>query len=187
MTVPRSLITSAAASPRKQSLWQRFWSRSNERAGYLFVLPSFVHLLVFLGIPLFFSLYLSFTDWRGPNLQNAPFIGLENYEFLFGDRRFWLAMKNTAYFTALFVPGGMIVSLLVALVMNQKLRGVYFFRTLFFMPVISSWVAVSIIWITLLDPQAGILNYVLEQFGIAPVNWLGSTDTAMIAVVIIAI
>jgi multiple sugar transport system permease protein len=187
MNVPQPLTAAADYSPTKRSLWQRFWSRSNERVGYLFVLPSLVHLIVFLGIPLFFSLYLSFTDWRGPNLQNAPFIGLENYEFLFGDRRFWLAMRNTAYFTALFVPGGMIVSLLVALVMNQKLKGVYLFRTLFFMPVISSWVAVSIIWITLLDPQVGILNYVLQQFGIAPVNWLGSPDTAMIAVVIIAI
>src|SRR5215207_1066588 len=187
MNVPQSLTATTEYSPKKQSLWQRFWSRSNERVGYLFVLPSLVHLIIFIGIPLFFSLYLSFTDWRGPNLQNAPFIGLENYEFLFGDRRFWLAMRNTAYFTALFVPGGMIVSLLVALVMNQKLKGVYLFRTLFFMPVISSWVAVSIIWITLLDPQVGILNYVLQQFGIAPVNWLGSPDTAMIAIVIIAI
>src|SRR5215213_7058508 len=112
MTIPRQFTAASTYSPPKQTLWQRFWSRSNERIGYLFVLPSFVHLLVFLGIPLVFSLYLSFTDWRGPNLQNAPFIGLENYQFLFGDRRFWLAMRNTAYFTALFVPGGMIVSLL---------------------------------------------------------------------------
>lgn len=173
--------------PKKQNIWQRFWSRSNERAGYLFVLPSFIHLLLFLLIPLVFSLYLSFTNWRGPNLQNAPFIGLENYEYLFGDRLFWQAMRNTAWYTLLYVPGGMIVSLLVALVMNQKLKGVYFFRTLFFMPVISSWVAVSIIWITLLDPQAGILNYVLQELGLPKANWLGDPNTAMIAIVIISI
>ncbi len=173
--------------PPQPSLWKRFWSRSNERVGYLFILPSLIHLLVFLLIPLVFSLYLSFTDWRGPNPQNALFIGLENYQFLLGDRRFWEAMRNTAYYTALFVPGGMIASLIVALVMNQKLKGVNFFRTLFFMPVISSWVAVSIIWITLLDPQVGILNYLLQQVGIAPVNWLGTPGTAMIAIVIIAI
>lgn len=167
-------------------LWHRFWSRSNERVGYLFIAPALVHLLVFVLIPLAFSAYLSFTDWRGPNLQSAPFIGFENYEFLLGDRLFWAAMKNTLAFTALFVPLSMVVSLAVAVVMNQKLRGVWLFRTLFFMPVISSWVAVSIIWITLLDPQAGILNYILEQFGIAPVNWLGDPTSALFAIVLIA-
>lgn len=174
-------------TPRKINLWTRFWSRANERVGYLFILPSLVHLVIFLLVPLVFSLYLSMTDWRGPNLQSANFIGIENYQFLFGDRSFWNAMRNTAYYTLLFVPGGMIVSLLVALVMNQKLRGVYIFRTLFFMPVISSWVAVSVVWITLLDPNAGILNYVLRQIGIPPVNWLGDPATAMPSIVIISI
>lgn len=166
--------------------WRQFWSRSNERIGYLFIAPAFLHLLVFVLIPLAFSAYLSFTDWRGPNMQNAPFIGFKNYEFLMGDRLFWAAMKNTLLYTVLFVPISMAVSLGVAVVMNQKLRGVWFFRTLFFIPVISSWVAVSIIWITLLDPQAGILNYVLEQLGIPGVNWLGDPATALLAIVIIA-
>ena len=187
MAITGRLGTADTYVPKKQNLWQRFWSRSNERAGYLFILPSLLHLLVFLLIPLVFSLYLSFTNWRGPNLQNAPFIGLENYQYLFRDRLFWEAMQHTAYYTLLYVPGVMIASLLVALVMNQKLRAVYFFRTLFYMPVISSWVAVSIIWITLLDPQVGILNYVLQQVGLAPVNWLGDPSTAMIAIVIISI
>lgn len=176
-----------AGVQKKPNFWQRFWSRSNERAGYLFILPSFIHLIVFLVIPLAFSLYLSFTDWRGPNFQNAPFIGLENYQFLMGDRRFWNAMKNSLYYTVLSVPLGMAISLLVALVMNQNLKGVYIFRTLFFMPVISSWVAVSVVWITLLDPQAGILNYVLKQLGLPPANWLGDPLTAMPAVVMISI
>lgn len=180
-------MTQGVYAPSKLSFWQRFWSRSNERVGYLFVLPSFLHLVIFLVIPLIFSLYLSLTDWRGTNWQNAPFIGLENYQFLLGDRSFWNSMRNTAYYALLSVPGGMIVSLLVALVMNQKLRGIYIFRTLFFMPVISSWVAVSVVWITLLDPNAGILNYVLRQIGIPPVNWLGDINTAMPSIVIISI
>lgn len=179
--------TAHAYTPAQPNLWRRFWSRSNERIGYLFILPSFIHLLIFLLIPLAFSLYLSMTDWRGTNWQNAPFVGLDNYQFLFGDRAFWNAMRNTGYYALLSVPGGMAASLLVALVMNQKLKGVYFFRTLFFMPVISSWVAVSVVWITLLDPNAGILNYVLQQFGIEPINWLGNPATAMPAIVLIAI
>ncbi len=167
--------------------WQRFWGRSNERVGYLFILPSLLHLVVFLLIPLLFSFYLSFTDWRGTNFYSAPFIGTANYEFMIGDRRWWNAMGNSAYYTLLAVPLGMIISLAIALVMNQALRGVNIFRTLFFMPVISSWVAVSVIWITLLDPRAGILNYVLQLFGLPGVNWLGDPATAMPSLVLITI
>ena len=180
-------VTTAAVRPARLNLWQRFWSRTNERAGYLFILPSLVHLMVFAFIPLGFSFFLSFTDWRGTNFYSAPWIGLENYQFLLDDRRFWNAMQNSLYYTVLSVPLGMAVSLLVAMVMNQRLRGVYVFRTLFFMPVISSWVAVSVVWITLLDPQAGILNYVLTTLGLPSVNWLGDPATAMPSIVIIAI
>lgn len=167
--------------------WRHFWGLSNQRAGYLFILPSLVHLLLFLALPLVFSFFLSFRDWTRPSITNAPYIGLDNYAFLLGDRRFWQAMLNSAYYTALAVPLGMAISLGIALIMNQKLRGVYIFRTLFFMPVISSWVAVSIIWLTLLDPNAGVVNYVLGLVGIPPVNWLGNPATAMPALVIIAI
>jgi len=167
--------------------WRRFWSRSNERVGYLFILPSFVHLILFLVIPLVFSLYLSFTDWRGTNFYSAPFVGTANYEFMLGDRRWWNAMANSGYYTLLSVPLGMAASLLIALVMNMKLRGVNLFRTLFFMPVISSWVAVSVIWITLLDPQAGLVNYALQSLGLPTVNWLGDPASAMPSLVLITI
>ncbi|HEX2864650.1 MAG TPA: sugar ABC transporter permease [Deinococcales bacterium] len=177
-TVPKSW-------PRK-SLWARFWGLWNEKIGYLFILPSFAHLTLFLLVPLAFSLYLSFHDWNGPSFQNAPYIGLDNYNFMLGDFRFWNALKNSAYYTVLAVPLGMIVSLGMAVVMNLKLRGSYFFRTLFFMPVISSWVAVSVVWITLLDPNAGVLNYILSLVGLPGVNWLGDPRWAMIAIVIVA-
>lgn len=172
--------------PRK-NLWQRFWSRSNEKIGYLFVLPSLVHILAFLFIPLVFSFFLSFRDWTRPSFQDAPYIGLENYEFLMGDNRFWQAISNSIYYTALAVPMGMAFSLAIALVMNQKLKGVNLFRTLFFMPVVSSWVAVSIIWLTLLDPNVGIVNYVLGLFGISGPNWLGDPRSAMPSIALIAI
>jgi len=167
--------------------WRRFWSRSNEKIGYMFILPSLVHILAFLLIPLIFSFFLSFRDWTKPSFQNAPYIGLENYTFLLGDRRFWQAMGNSAYYTVLAVPLGMVFSLAIAVVMNQKLKGVYFFRTLFFMPVISSWVAVSIIWLTLLDPNVGIVNYVLGLIGIPKINWLGDPRSAMPSIVLISI
>jgi multiple sugar transport system permease protein len=167
--------------------WRHFWSRSNERAGYLFILPSLLHLILFLVVPLVFSFFLSFTDWRGTNFYDAPYVGLANYEFMLGDKRWWNAMLNSGYFTLLSVPFGMAISLLIALVMNMKLRGRYFFRTLFFMPNISSWVAVSVIWITLLDPQAGMVNYLLQTVGLPAVNWLGDPASAMPSLVLITI
>ena len=184
------MLNNPAASTRvarSPGLWRRFWSRSNEKVGYLFILPSLVHLIAFLLIPLVFSFFLSFRDWSRPSFQDAPYIGLENYSFLMGDRRFWQAMGNSAYYTALSVPLGMAFSLAIAVVMNQKLKGVNFFRTLFFMPVVSSWVAVSIIWLTLLDPNVGIVNYVLGWFGIPSINWLGDPRSAMPAIVLISI
>jgi len=183
-TIP---LASNTAMIKPKNFWKRFTGRSNERAGYLFILPSFIHLIFFLVIPLGFSLYLSFRAWNGPSFQNAPFVGLENYRFMLGDDRFWHAMLNSAYFTVLSVPLGLAISLVVALVMNQALRGVNIFRTLFFMPVISSWVAVSIIWITLLDPNVGILNYVLSLVHLPPINWLGDPHWAMPSLVIITI
>lgn len=172
---------------RPPGLWRRFWSRSNERVGYLFILPSFIHLLIFLLIPVGFSFFLSFRDWDQPKFQDAPYIGLDNYDFLMGDKRFWHAMGNTAYYTALSVPLGMALSLAVAAILNQKLRGVNLFRILFFIPVISSWVAVSIIWVTLLDPNVGIVNYLLKLVGLPSVNWLGDPRSAMPSLVLISI
>ena len=103
--------------PRK-NLWQRFWSRSNERIGYLFILPSLVHIIAFLFIPLVFSFFLSFRDWTRPSFQDAPYIGLGNYEFLMGDNRFWQAISNSIYYTVLAVPMGMAFSLVIALVLS---------------------------------------------------------------------
>jgi multiple sugar transport system permease protein len=185
------MIREATLPPAKTAsspgLWRRFWGRSNEKAGYLFILPSFIHLLVFLLIPVLFSFFLSFRDWKKPQFQDAPYIGLDNYSFLMSDKRFWQAMGNSAYYTALSVPLGMAISLGIAVVLNQKLKGVYLFRTLFFMPVISSWVAVAIIWATLLDPNAGIVNYLLSLVGLPKVNWLGDPRSAMPSIALISI
>lgn len=166
---------------------KRFFSKSNERVGYLFILPSFLHLVLFLVIPLVFSLYLSFTDWNKPSISNATFVGLKNFAFLIGDHRFWQAMLNSGYYTLLAVPLGLFASLMIALVMNMNLKGQTAFRTMFFMPVISSWVAVSVVWITLLDPNVGIVNYLIGLVGLGKINWLGDPRWAMPAIVIIAI
>lgn len=159
--------------------------RSSERAGYLFILPATLHLLLFALLPIIFSLYLSFHEWTSPSFLSAPFVGLDNYLALLSDDPFWHAMRNTAYYTILSVPLGMAVSLAMALVVNRKLRGINIFRAVFFLPVITSWVAVSVIWITLLSPDAGVVNYVLQSLGMPGQQWLDDPHWAMFAIVLI--
>ncbi len=157
----------------------------NERAGYLFILPATAHLLLFALLPIAFSLYLSFHEWTSPSFLSAPFVGLDNYLALLSDDPFWHAMRNTAYFTILSVPFGMAVSLALALLVNRKLPGISAFRAVFFLPVVSSWVAVSVIWITLLSPDAGLVNYLLQLLHLPGQNWLDDPNMAMFAIVMI--
>jgi multiple sugar transport system permease protein len=181
-------MTTATAPrpPARRGLWRRFWGRWNQREGYLFVFPSFAHLLLFFLIPLGFSLWLSFHDWRGLITRDIPFVGLDNYRFMLEDTRWWRAVRNTLYYTFVSVPLGMVVSLAIALVMNLRLRGVYLFRAMFFLPVVTSWVAVSIVWLWVLDGNIGLLNYALGLIGIEGPRWLENPQTSMLALIIIA-
>ncbi|MEV4534352.1 sugar ABC transporter permease [Asanoa sp. NPDC049518] len=171
--------------PSGQRPARRRRRRRNERVGYLFILPATAHLVLFALVPILFSLYLSFHEWTSPSFLDAPFVGLDNYVSLFSDDPFWHAMYNTAYYTVLSVPIGMAVSLALAVVVNQKLRGVNVFRAVFFMPVITSWVAVSVIWITLLSPDAGLVNYLFRLLHLPQQNWLDDPHAAMFAIVLI--
>lgn len=171
----------------KDGLWARFWGRSNERAGYLFILPATAHLIVFLLIPIVFSLYLSVHEWSRPDFLGAPFVGLQNYIDLLSDEPFWRSMQNTAIYTVLSVPLGMAVSLALAVAVNRRLPGINVFRAIFFLPVITSWVAVSVIWITLLSPDAGVLNYFFQSLGLPKQHWLDDPNWAMFAIVVITI
>jgi multiple sugar transport system permease protein len=159
--------------------------RRSERVGWLFILPATAHLLLFALVPIGFSLYLSFHEWSSPSFLGAPFVGFDNYISLFSDDPFWHAMWNTAYYTVLSVPIGMAVSLALAVAVNQKLRGMNVFRAVFFMPVITSWVAVSVIWITLLSPDAGLVNYLFDVLHLPAQNWLDDPHAAMFAIVLI--
>lgn len=171
---------------KRRSVWRRLTSRWNQREGYLFIFPSLAHLILFFLIPLGFSLWLSFHDWRGLVTRNIPFVGLENYRFMLGDTRWWGAVRNTLYYTFVSVPLGMLVSLGIALIMNLKIRGVYIFRAMFFLPVVTSWVAVSIVWLWLLDGNIGLLNQALGAIGIDGPRWLENPKTAMLALILIA-
>ena len=153
--------------------------------GYSFLAPSFLHLVVFVFVPLLFSLYLSFHRWN-VILPEKPFVGLENFKTLLRDRLFWKAMKNTAIYT-LHVPVGMAISLGVAVMLNQRIRGVNFFRTLYFLPSVSSFVAIAMVWIWLYQPQYGLINFILRKLGLGTLPWLSSPSTALISIMIMSI
>ena len=109
--------------------------RRSARSGWLFILPSFAHLAVFVLFPILFALYLSLHRWDVLK-PHKPFVGLTNYTHLLGDPLFWNAMFNSAYYAVVSVPLGMVVALAVAVLVHQKLRGTALFRTLFYLPTI---------------------------------------------------
>jgi multiple sugar transport system permease protein len=151
----------------------------------LFLLPNLLGFLVFILWPLIASFGLSFTSWD--LLTPIKWIGLENYKTLISDQVFWKVLWNTIYFTVGTVPVGIILSLFLAIALNQKIKGIKIFRALYFLPVISSLVAVAVVWQWLYNPPFGLLNYLLSLVGIDGPNWLSSTTWAMPAVIITSI
>lgn len=186
MTISRTAAAPVAVKPPRGERLP-FFSRHNERSGYLFVLPASAHLILFVVTPILFSIYLSFHEWTTPTFLEAPFVGLHNYQALFSDEPFWHAIRNTLVYTAMSVPLGMAASLGLAVLVNRRIPGINVFRAMFFLPVITSWVAVSVVWITVLAPEGGLLNYLFGQVGLPGQNWLNSERWAMFALVVITI
>ena len=155
--------------------------------GYLFVAPAVVHLLVFAMIPIGWAFWISLHNWNFFKSEK-PFVGGENYSKVFGDERFWNALKNSAIYTLFSVPLGMAVALLVAILVGQKLKGMPFFRTLYYLPAISSQVAIAMIWIYVFLPQNGLINMTLGFFGLPKeTDFLNSVGWAMAALIFMSI
>jgi ABC-type sugar transport system permease subunit len=153
---------------------------------YLFILPSVTGVIVFLAYPIIYSLYVSLTDW---DFVSPPeFIGLRNYIRLFtADPLFWTSMKVTLTYVLMFVPGVLVASLILALAMNQKLRGILFVRTAVFIPVVTSMVAVAIVWVWLLSKDFGLVNMVLRSIGLPTIAFLTNEKTALPSIAVVGI
>jgi ABC-type sugar transport system permease subunit len=149
-----------------------------------FLAPSMLHLLVFTLGPLVFAAWLSLHRWSLIDVAR-PFIGLANYVRLLGDGLFWNAMRNTAVFT-LHVPVSMAVALGLALVVHRRVRGVIFLRASLFLPTITSLVAIAMVWQWMLHDEYGLINWALSVFGLSPVPWLSSPQTALLSIMIMA-
>lgn len=154
-------------------------------AGWSFLAPSLAHVVIFLLVPVIFSLYLAFHRWNIVD-PSVPFVGLANFAELLHDGRFWNALGNTAIFS-LHVPVAMAFSLAVAMMLNRPLPGVGLLRTLFFLPSISSLVAIAMTWKWLYNSDYGLLNYLLRLVGMEPINWLTSPGWALPAVMIMSV
>ncbi len=165
---------------------RREWRRALE--GYLFLSPWIIGLVAFLLIPMGLAVYSAFTRWT---LINPPprWIGLENFrEMLTEDQYFWWSLGVTFRYMLLTLAPLTIIGLALALLLNQKLRGMNFFRTVFYVPSVVSGVAVAILWLSLLDPNAGAINTVLRSLGVAnPPNWLRSATWALPSVALMSL
>jgi multiple sugar transport system permease protein len=155
--------------------------------GYLLIGPWIVGFLCFTLGPMLASLYFSFTQY---NIVKAPrFIGLDNYVRAFGgqDNLFFPSMLRTLEFAALYAPAGVVISLLLAVLLNRRLVGVSIFRTLFFIPTLTPVAATALLWTWLLQPDVGPVNYLLGQVGIQGPRWLGSEQWALPTLVVAAL
>ena len=151
----------------------------------VFLGPSLLGLVVFTFGPILASLGLTFYDWN--LLADPEYIKFDNYVELYHDEGFRTAFQHTLTFIALYIPGVITVALLVAMLLNEPLRGIGFFRTAVFVPVVSSWVVVSLMWKWIFNPRFGLLNFLLAQIGISGPSWLFSPDTALYAIIITSI
>lgn len=154
-----------------------------ERAFWLFISPWAIGFILFSGGPILASLLLSFANY---NVINIPkFIGIENYTGLFADKLFYKSLSVTVYYVVLTVPFTMISSLLLAVLLNQKVRGQAIFRTLYYTPAIISGVAVAYLWSWLLNPEFGVVNSLLGQwFGIHGPGWFTRSSTVIPSMVL---
>jgi multiple sugar transport system permease protein len=157
------------------------------KAGYLFLLPALLIITVFVFIPIIASLYLSFTEYNV--LQPPKWVGLKNYTtLLFEDRLFWKAVKNTVVYVAVTVPIGVVMALLLAVAVDHIQWFKHLYRTVYFLPTITSIVAVSVIWRWLYaGGKYGLINFVLMKLGFQPVDWLTNPHTTLPAIIVMSI
>lgn len=160
--------------------------RREARTGWLFITPALLHLLIFAMMPIAVAFVISLYKWQMFK-PSGEFVAFYNYLYSFREPSFWNAMWNSLRYALASVPLGMAFALAVALLVNQKLRGVTLFRTLYYVPAISSGVAISMIWIYIYLPETGLINTMLTSFGIESVDFLNKSEWAMWALVFMSI
>ena len=172
------------AAPRFRRFRLSHEDRRNLRTALPFIGPWIIGFLAFTVYPIFYSLYLSFTNYSG--FGDATAAGFDNYRHLVKDPLFWQSLSNTLYYTALAVPIGVVVAIALALMMNQNVREVAIYRAAFYLPSIIPLFALTFIFIVLLNPGFGLIDFLLERVGLPAVNWLGDARWTRLSVVLLA-
>jgi multiple sugar transport system permease protein len=165
---------------------RRKFSKRRARAGRMFVAPNMAAVAVFMVFPLGFSLYMSFQNWD--LFRPAKFVGLANYRSLFtGDPLFSIALRNSVVYTVGTVVPTVLISLAVAGVLNRKIKGINFFRTVVFLPLAVSSVVMAVVWQFVFNTNNGLLNIMLGWIGIRPIPWLVDPKWAMASLCMVSI
>ena len=163
---------------------RKFWinlSNSQTSAAWIFVFPALLGMLIFIIIPIFFSFGLSFAKWD--LLNPIQFVGLDNYKEIFTEPLFGKILLNTVVFALATSFFGVIIPLILAAIMNSKIRGADFFKTAYFLPFITPMIVIGIVWEWIFDPNIGLLNKVLQVH----INWLYDPHWAMPALILVSV
>ncbi|MCI8725237.1 MAG: sugar ABC transporter permease [Hungatella sp.] len=159
--------------------------RRQQKTAILFLLPNLIGFLIFILYPVFRAFIISLTNWDG--FATMDFIGLKNYMSLFGDESFNISLKNTLWYTVVTVPLSIVFGILMALLMNIKIPGIKVFRTVYFLPQVTSMIAIGLVWSMVLA-NYGPVNQALMLFGVQePPKWISSSAWALISVEIVTI
>ena len=171
------------AKAEKKKLTGR--KRDERGAAYIFIAPAVILLIAFLVVPMIYTVYFSGFKYQIMRPDAMKFIGFENYQKLFSDKNFWLALKNTVYFTVIVVPCQCVLALALALLVSKKFRGVAIFRTMYFAPQLTSMVVISVLWSVLYNanPNTGLINSILVSLGMSPIKFLSDANTAMNSII----
>ena len=170
----------------KVSLVKLKYKKKSSIIAILFILPALIPLVVFWIIPMICSGYVSITNWDFMSTQ-YDVVGFKNYSRLFHNKEFYMVLLNTLYFTLGSVIPTIVGGLLLALLLNRKLKGVKLYRTILFSPWITPMVAVSIVWTWIFEPRAGIANWLLLKLHLTPLLWTQSEKWAMVAILIVTV
>lgn len=177
--------TAGPAVSKRKSIQMRLSTRE-AIAAYIFLAPFIIFFGVFVIRAIFTAVNMSFYEYALLK-PVRPYVGLANYQELFGDYVWWIAVKNTIIFTVMTVAGTTMVALVSAVAVTQPIKGTGFFRVLLYMPQLLSVGVVGLIWVWLLSTQFGVINYFLSFLGLPPINWLGDEFTVIPALSITTI
>lgn len=178
---PERLATvSQDVQPKKRRMKRRDWIWA-----YAMIGPTLIGLTVFYIWPILQTIYFSFTNWG--SFGKYKWVGLKNYQQLFSDPNLGIALKNTLVYSVFSVPASIALSIFVAVLLNQKIKGVSFYRTLYFLPVVTMTAAVAMVWRWLFNSDYGLINYILGLFSIEGPRWVSDPKVALFSVIIVAV